>query len=880
MIHQLEADVRTVLGRIGIEHEVHVDGAEHGFIMLDKLCLGRTGIEWRRQQDRVIADVACHRRLLDHLAGRGRVGAGDQNFAGSGKILDELQHVTALFPGLAEIFTGRAVRNPAGDACLTQMDEKLFERLEVDLVVCVEGCDEGGHDAGKFHGILLSWERRFSDCELLENASLDEGDRSREWEGDDEIDQGDDRQHFDRTGGIVRNVLADEHQIRHADGGDQRALLEQADAVRQQRRDGPQHRLRQHDVDDLDPLRQAEGDTGIQLLPADRFEAGPERFAGDRAHVERQRDDARCEIRKLDAEEQRQAEEDPEELDKDRRAAEEFDIGARNGAKRQIARRARQADEEAERASKHDADDRQLDRHPQAEQQRAFEAQQDREIERHHAGLLADEDLAAAFEQADDLGDREGHGEIDERHEGEGLDGAVGLRRQRLALVHQVLDRHDRDQGALLEDDDAVGQKHRNRGAERCREDDVEHPLQRIEAERDAGVELLARHCLDRGTIGLGIERHQIEPEGHDAHRHRVEEDVEQHRHAVEDPDDLDDRRRAAEEFDEQHERQPHDLDRAHDEEGQSEAEDDAEDVRSRRQLQRNPQPLQKRNDGDGIEIERIVHVCPLLFDMEDAVDEFLGAFFARGAEHLLGRAVLDDHAARTEDDARGDVLGEPHVVGDDHHRHVLGGELQDDLFDLADELGVERRGDLVEQHQLRIEHQRAGDRHTLLLAAGKLGRIGLRLGPQPEALEQRLGAGGRLRLGFSAHFAGREDQVLGDVQMRKQRVMLKDHADRAADIGVDPGFPGRAVGRNIGLAIETDRAAVDLLQAHHHPKQRAFAAAARTDDDDAFAGLHFDIDAFQHLDCAAPIAFVERLHFHEGKAEGRGHGQSPMIEA
>ena len=50
------------------------------------------------------------------------------------------------------------------------------------------------------------------------------------------------------------------------------------------------------------------------------------------------------------------------------------------------------------------------------------------------------------------------------------------------------------------------------------------------------------------------------------------------------------------------------------------------------------------------------------------------------------------------------------------------------------DEFGIERGGDLVEQHQLRVEHQRAGDGDTLLLAARELGWIGVGLGVEAEA--------------------------------------------------------------------------------------------------------------------------------------------------
>jgi hypothetical protein len=41
-------------------------------------------------------------------------------------------------------------------------------------------------------------------------------------------------------------------------------------------------------------------------------------------------------------------------------------------------------------------------------------------------------------------------------------------------------------------------------------------------------------------------------------------------------------------------------------------------------------------------------------------------------------------------------------------------------------QLLVERAERFVHQHQLRFEHQRPGQRHTLLLAAGQLRRVAL----------------------------------------------------------------------------------------------------------------------------------------------------------
>ena len=54
--------------------------------------------------------------------------------------------------------------------------------------------------------------------------------------------------------------------------------------------------------------------------------------------------------------------------------------------------------------------------------------------------------------------------------------------------------------------------------------------------------------------------------------------------------------------------------------------------------------------------------------------------------------------------------------------------EVADDVEHLADELGVERRRDLVEQHDLGVHRQRAGDRDALLLAARQLVGVGVGL--------------------------------------------------------------------------------------------------------------------------------------------------------
>ena len=86
--------------------------------------------------------------------------------------------------------------------------------------------------------------------------------------------------------------------------------------------------------------------------------------------------------------------------------------------------------------------------------------------------------------------------------------------------------------------------------------------------------------------------------------------------------------------------------------------------------------------------------------------------------EEGFGSALLEDDAFVHEDDAAADVPGEGHLVRDDEHGHALVGKTLHDGEDLADHLGVERARRFVEQEDLRIHGQRAGDGHALLLAA------------------------------------------------------------------------------------------------------------------------------------------------------------------
>ncbi len=98
-----------------------------------------------------------------------------------------------------------------------------------------------------------------------------------------------------------------------------------------------------------------------------------------------------------------------------------------------------------------------------------------------------------------------------------------------------------------------------------------------------------------------------------------------------------------------------------------------------------------------------------------------------------------------------------PLIVGDidEGDADVL---LQVDQFDLHffAQLGVQRRQRFVEQQQARPVDQRAGDRHALALAAGKLCRHAPALVRQAYVLQGLFDAGVDLALRHPAIFSGK----------------------------------------------------------------------------------------------------------------------------
>ena len=97
------------------------------------------------------------------------------------------------------------------------------------------------------------------------------------------------------------------------------------------------------------------------------------------------------------------------------------------------------------------------------------------------------------------------------------------------------------------------------------------------------------------------------------------------------------------------------------------------------------------------------------------------------------------------------------------------------------DELRVERARDLVEQHQLGVHRERAGDRDALLLAAREPVRVLLRLLREADPAQQRHRAILRRVARQAERLARRERDVLEHRHVREQVERLEDDADLAA---------------------------------------------------------------------------------------------------
>ena len=197
--------------------------------------------------------------------------------------------------------------------------------------------------------------------------------------------------------------------------------------------------------------------------------------------------------------------------------------------------------------------------------------------------------------------------------------------------------------------------------------------------------------------------------------------------------------------------------------------------------------------------------------------------------------------------------LGEPDLVRDDHHRPAFGGQVLDHAQHVADELGVERRGGLVEQHQLGLQRQRAGDPDPLLLTAGELVRVLIGLLRQPDLRQQPPRVLDRLGLRALLHDHRAFDDVLQHRLVREQVVRLKHHAALRAEAGQRRAVDGAGeVDRHVP---DADHARIGPVQGVERAQHRRLARARRPDHRGDGARGHVEGDVAQDLELPERLA-------------------------
>ena len=210
----------------------------------------------------------------------------------------------------------------------------------------------------------------------------------------------------------------------------------------------------------------------------------------------------------------------------------------------------------------------------------------------------------------------------------------------------------------------------------------------------------------------------------------------------------------------------------------------------------------------------------------------------------LLRRADLE-HAA---------VLHHRHAVGERQRLFLVVGHVDgrdaELLLELADlgahlhaDLRVEVRERLVEQQDVRVEHERPRQRHALLLTARELSRVA-RLEAREVDLAQPFVEPRR--------DLGRPElpqlEAVGDVvrdrHVGPERVVLEHHADV-------PLVRRQPVHHAVA---EADLARVGLVEAGHEPQQRRLAAARRAQEREQLAVIDGEVGPIHRGDGAEPL--------------------------
>ncbi len=196
-----------------------------------------------------------------------------------------------------------------------------------------------------------------------------------------------------------------------------------------------------------------------------------------------------------------------------------------------------------------------------------------------------------------------------------------------------------------------------------------------------------------------------------------------------------------------------------------------------------------------------------------------------RGAEHLRRGALLDDAALVEHVNPGRRALHQRHRVGDEQQRQPLAGKPLEEPREPLRHRRIEGARRLVQQQDLGLDHQRAGDGHALLLAPAELPGEGAQLVLQTHAGKLLAGARRGLLAGDPVGPARREGEVLQHREVREQVVLLEDQPGPAPHAAQQLGVPALARPGRQAQAPQGNFPLVEGLQADQAPERRALPA-------------------------------------------------------
>ncbi len=233
-----------------------------------------------------------------------------------------------------------------------------------------------------------------------------------------------------------------------------------------------------------------------------------------------------------------------------------------------------------------------------------------------------------------------------------------------------------------------------------------------------------------------------------------------------------------------------------------------------------------------------------------------------QGRDGVVGRPGRDDAPAGEHHDGGAETGGEVQVVRRDDDREIaFPVEAREQRGDVELVAEVERRGRFVEQQDLGLLRQGAGDDDALFLAARERGEAAPLEGES---------AGGCERLPGNGHVARALEGECAKVRIAPHQRNL-EHRVVEREVGFlrhdrDRTRQGGAGERRQVRAVQRDRPGLRAQDAGEQPQQRRLARAVGAEDADHAASLdaHGDVLDARQRRAAGPAAIV-----HVGDAIG-----------